>query len=516
MTKPNYNTLRLILGDQLNLQHSWYNTIDDSVVYFIAEMRQETDYTTHHIQKVVAFFSSMRSLADSLRSKGHQVIYFKLDDKKNTQSLSKNLNHIIGKYAIQKFEYQLPDEYRLDQQLKSYCASLEISHEVYDTEHFLTTRTFLSEFFAGKKQFVMEYFYRQMRKKYNIMMNELGDPLGGQWNFDKSNRKKWNIKDAIPPIQSAQKDVSDLVQLIRDQKVKTIGNINAENFHWPTNYQESKAILNYFCDKLLIHFGDYQDAMHTEQRFLFHSRLSFAMNSKMLHPLEVVNTVIDYWQKHSDKIDISQVEGFVRQIIGWREYMRGIYWMQMPDYATLNKLNNTNPLPDFYWTGKTKMNCLQKSIQQSLDESYAHHIQRLMITGNFALLAQVNPDYVDEWYLGIYIDAIEWVEITNTRGMSQWADGGIVATKPYVSSGSYINKMSNYCKECHYNVKHKSEEDACPFNSLYWNFLDDKKEYFQRNNRMSMMMRLLDKMDGEKLADLKTRAYHIITNPDQY
>ena len=190
--------------------------------------------------------------------------------------------------------------------------------------------------------------------------------------------------------------------------------------------------------------------------------------------------------------------------------------MQMPDYAQLNKLNNTNPLPDFYWTANTKMNCLQKSIQQSLDESYAHHIQRLMITGNFALLAQVHPDYVDEWYLGIYIDAIEWVEITNTRGMSQWADGGIVATKPYVSSGSYINKMSNYCKDCYYNVKGKTEDDACPFNSLYWNFLDDKKEYFQRNNRMSMMMRLLEKMDSEKIVALKNRAAKIIANPDAY
>jgi deoxyribodipyrimidine photolyase-related protein len=230
----------------------------------------------------------------------------------------------------------------------------------------------------------------------------------------------------------------------------------------------------------------------------------------------VVRTVIAYWVDHQSTIEISQVEGLVRQIIGWREYMRGIYWMQMPEYAQLNTLNNVNSLPEFYWTANTKMNCLQKSIQQSLDESYAHHIQRLMITGNFALLAQVHPDFVDEWYLGIYIDAIEWVEITNTRGMSQWADGGIVATKPYVSSGSYINKMSNYCKDCHYNVKHKTEEDACPFNSLYWNFLDDKREFFKDNNRMSMMMSLLDKMDNEKLVALKIRANEIIANPDDY
>lgn len=516
MDKRKYKTLRLVLGDQLNMNHSWYKTVDENVVYFIAEMRQETDYVRHHIQKVVAFFESMRNMASALTDKGHAVIYYQLDHSDNTQSLEGNLDQLFVNHSIEKFEYQLPDEYRLDLQLKNYAKSLQIESSLIDTEHFLTSRDFLGEFFKGKKQYVMEYFYRQMRKNYNIMMDDIGEPQGGQWNFDKSNRKKWNTKDLIPPIYNTRKDVSHIVSLLKGKEVVTIGNIDQTDFHWPTSYEESKATLTYFCENLLVHFGDYQDAMHTEQRFLFHSRLSFAMNSKMLHPLEVVNSVIAYWEKHQSEIDISQVEGFVRQIIGWREYMRGIYWMKMPDYAQLNALNNTNPLPDFYWTAKTKMNCLQKSIQQSLDESYAHHIQRLMITGNFALLAQIHPDYVDEWYLGIYIDAIEWVEITNTRGMSQWADGGIVATKPYVSSGSYINKMSNYCKDCHYNVKNKTEDDACPFNSLYWNFLDDKREYFQRNNRMSMMMRLLDKMDSEKLVAMKIRAHDIIANPDAY
>jgi deoxyribodipyrimidine photolyase-related protein len=275
-------------------------------------------------------------------------------------------------------------------------------------------------------------------------------------------------------------------------------------------------VLNYFCEHLLAHFGDYQDALYTEHAFLFHSRLSFAMNSKMLHPKEVIETVITHWRVHADIIEISQVEGFVRQILGWREYMRGIYWMKMPAYATLNKLENTNKLPDFYWTAKTKMNCLHHAIKQSLDHAYAHHIQRLMVTGNFALLAQIHPDEVDTWYLGIYIDAIEWVEITNTRGMSQFADGGIVATKPYVSSGSYINKMSNYCSSCHYNVTLKTEKNACPFNSLYWNFLDDKREHFKGNNRMAMMMNLLDKKTPEDISALKERATKIIENPDAF
>ena len=240
------------------------------------------------------------------------------------------------------------------------------------------------------------------------------------------------------------------------------------------------------------------------------------MNSKMLYPKEVVEKVLDYYYEHTQEIDISQVEGFVRQILGWREYMRGIYWKEMPGYAKLNKLNNQNKLPDFFWTGNTKMNCLKHAINQSLDEAYAHHIQRLMVTGNYALLAQIHPDEVDAWYLGVYIDAIEWVEITNTRGMSQFADGGIVATKPYVSSANYMNKMGNYCINCHYKHTKKLGEDACPFNALYWNFLDEKKEYFKNNNRMAMMLSLLDKKDKKELNALKERAKKVIENPDQF
>jgi len=266
----------------------------------------------------------------------------------------------------------------------------------------------------------------------------------------------------------------------------------------------------------LVHFGDYQDALHTDETNLFHSRISFALNTKMIHPLEVVETVIAYYRKNSAEIALSQVEGFVRQIIGWREYMRGIYWKEMPAYAQKNALENQHPLPDFYWTGKTKMNCLHHAISNSLDHAYAHHIQRLMITGNFALLAQVHPDAVDQWYLGIYADAIEWVQITNTRGMSQWADGGIVATKPYVSAAAYIDKMSNYCGSCHYNKKERLGEKACPFNALYWNFLDDKKQFFAKNNRMAMMLRLLEKIPAPELVEIKARAGEIMTSPDAF
>ncbi|WP_010521526.1 cryptochrome/photolyase family protein [Aquimarina agarivorans] len=509
-------TVRLILGDQLNYNHSWFKSVDASVIYFMAEMRQETDYVTHHIQKIVAFFKSMRNFAAHLQQLGHQVIYYELDQTENLQSITANLSQVLANKKADFFEYQLPDEYRLDQQLQKFCDTLSIASNVVDSEHFLTSRTDLTTFFKGKKQYTMEFFYRYMRKRFHIMMDNDDSPEGGKWNFDHSNRNKWKGDPEIPGKKNFNTDIQTIVSLLKTQNVKTIGVIDTTSFNCPTSRKESLAVLDYFFKHLLIHFGDFQDAMHTEEYYLFHSNLSFAMNSKQLHPKEVVDAVIHYWRSNKDTIAISQVEGFVRQIIGWREYMRGIYWMKMPDYANLNKLDNKNPLPDFYWTGKTKMNCLHHSITQSLQTGYAHHIQRLMVTGNYALLTQTNPDEVDKWYLGIYNDAIEWVEITNTRGMSQFADGGLVATKPYVSSGSYINKMSNYCKGCHYKVSKKIGENACPFNSLYWNFLDEKRPILKGNQRMRMMYSLLDKMDTETLVAHKQRAAHIISNPNDY
>ncbi len=508
--------LRLILGDQLNSQHSWYDKVDENTIYFMAEMRQETSYVAHHIQKIVAFFLSMRSFSSSLKEKGHNVIYYELDAKGNSGVLPFILLDLIQKHKIEKFEYQLPDEYRLDHQLKEFCKDIKIPSEHFDTEHFMTSREDMMLFFEGKKQYTMEYFYRYMRKRYDIMMLNTKDPEGGKWNFDHNNRNKWKGDDFIPPKKDFVKDVTTITNLLEKENIKTIGNINPKQFTWPTSRQECLGLLTYFCENLLLHFGTYQDAMHTDEAYLYHSNLSFAMNSKMLSPKEVIDTVIDYWHENKSNIDIAQVEGFVRQIIGWREYMRGMYWFKMPNYKKLNKLNNTNPLPDFYWTGNTKMNCLKQAIGQSLQLGYAHHIQRLMVTGNYALLTMTHPDEVDKWYLGIYTDAIEWVEITNTRGMSQFADGGLVATKPYISSGSYINKMSNYCKGCFYKVSKKTGENACPFNSLYWNFLDEKRTLLQDNNRMSMMYRLLDKMDRETLIHHKERADDIIKHPEKY
>ena len=508
--------LRLLLGDQLNLKHSWFDKQEDNTFYVLYELHQETHYVIHHIQKIVAFFSAMRAFASDLQKQGHQVHYFDINSPASKKSLEDNIKNLIAEKGFTKFEYQLPDEYRLDQQLKSIGNHIDIPSESFDTEHFLTTREDLKSFFEGKKQLIMEFFYRDMRKKFDLLM-EQGKPLGGKWNFDKNNRKKWKGKPAIPPpFRTKNQRNHEVYKSIMQAGIKSIGTYDAENYLFPANRTEALEQLDYFCKYLLVHFGDYQDAMHTTQRNLFHSRISFALNTKILHPMEVVNAVINRYHQNPEAIALSQVEGFVRQILGWREYMRGVYWREMPDYKNLNQLENFNQLPDFFWTGKTKMNCLKESITDSLETAYAHHIQRLMITGNFALLIQCHPDEVDAWYLGVYADAIEWVQLPNTRGMSQWADGGIVATKPYVSSGAYIHKMSNYCEGCRYDRSQRTGENACPFNSLYWNFLDDKKEHFQKNNRMAMMLRLLEKIPGVEKEEIKKRALSVIENPDAF
>lgn len=504
-------TLRLILGDQLNSNHTWYKTTDDSVTYVLMEIRTETDYATHHIQKIVGFFSAMQSFGTDLKSKKHQVIYIKLNDSNNLQSFEKNLEFLISEQNFTHFEYQLPDEYRLDEVLKNFCKTLNITNSVFDSEHFYTTRNELETFFEGKKTFLLEFFYRALRKKHNVLME--GDkPVTGQWNYDGENRKKLPKNHKPTPPLVFNNDVSVIYSEIQKTNIKTIGNIDAKNFVWPINRKQSLELLDFFVAECLPLFGSYQDAMSPNEWSLYHSRVSFSMNIKMISPQEVIHKCIGEWQKRPAEIEYNQLEGFVRQIIGWREYMRGIYWLKMPEYASMNFFDNQEKLPDWFWTGNTKMNCLKDAINQSLDYGYAHHIQRLMITGNFALLAGIHPDQVDAWYLGIYIDAIEWVEITNTRGMSQFADGGIVGTKPYVSSASYIDKMSHYCGSCYYKKAIKTGDKACPFNSLYWNFYDKNEDKLGKNPRIGMMYNVWRKMQPDHKAALLEQADYYLKN----
>jgi len=506
--------VRLILGDQLNQKHSWFEQVDDNIIYVMFEMRQETDYVKHHIQKIVAFFLAMRNFRDDLSDQGHQFIYYTLDDEKNQHDLHKNLRQVMSDCDAESWEYQLPDEYRLDQQLIDIAQSEPWSCEAVDTEHFYTSRDDFAAFFEGKSSFLMENFYRHMRKREEVLL-EGDDPMGGDWNYDAENRKKFPQKEDVPESYSQTRDVTDMVEMIRESGVESMGSIQADQFSWPVTQKEADEALQFFLEQLLPKFGTYQDAMTERSDFLFHSRLSFLMNSKILSPKKVVEKTEAYFLEHRDKIQISNVEGFIRQILGWREYMRGIYWHQMPDYAQLNYFDQNQELPSFYWTGETQMNCMHHAIRNSLENAYAHHIQRLMITGNFALLAGVNPDQVDAWYLGVYIDAIEWVEMPNTRGMSQFADGGIVATKPYISSANYIHKMGDYCKNCYYDRKKKTGDKACPFNSLYWHFIAEHEDKLSNNFRMGMMYRVWNRYDEETQRDILNQARQYLNQIDQ-
>ena len=503
-------TLRLILGDQLNHSHSWYQSVDADVLYVLMEIRSETDYAKHHIQKVVAFFQAMRLFTETLRNEGHAVHYISLDDPENKQAFTENIKQLCVKHVIARVEYQLPDEYRVDQELGMLSDIIKLPVNVVDTEHFYTTRTEFSEFFAGKKQFLLESFYRHMRKKHDVLMLA-GKPEGDKWNFDSENRKKIPANHSVITPLLFHRDVSNLVEMIHKHGVQTIGEVDKKQFLWPVTRNESLELLDFFVAYCLPLFGTFQDAMTPDAWSVYHSRLSFALNVKLISPKEVIEKVIQAYRENK-AVALNQVEGFVRQILGWREYMRGMYWMQMPNYASLNYFGHENKLPNWYWTGETKMKCLSHSIQQSLQFSYAHHIQRLMVTGNFALLAGIHPDEVDQWYLGMYIDAIEWVEITNTRGMSQFADGGIVGTKPYVSSANYIDKMGTYCTKCHYNSKEKVGEKACPFNSLYWNFYAKNESLLRSNPRIGMAYVTLDKMQPEAKAALLQQAEFYLEN----
>ena len=514
-----YKKLRLILGDQLNINHSWFSEKDTETIYVLMEVKTEQEYVRHHIQKVVGFFLAMRSFAQTIENQGFSVKYFNLDDADNAQSFEQNILDLIQKNGIKTFEYQLPDEYRLDVKLKEFALKLENTEGVktaaFDTEHFLSAREDLAAQFKGKKTYLMETFYRKMRVKYELLMEIDGKtPLNNRWNFDAENRQKIHKSITIPPPLNFFKDVSGVVSMLKKMNVETIGKIETDRFDWTTTRAEALELLEHFVKIQLANFGTYQDAMTQRDTLLFHSKLSFAMNTKLISPLEVVKKCVDYWQNHQKTIDIAQIEGFIRQIIGWREYMRGIYWAHMPDYANLNFFNHKADLPAWFWTGETKMNCLKNAIDQSLEKAYAHHIQRLMVTGAFSLLLGVDPDKLDSWYLGIYMDAIEWVEITNTRGMSQYADGGIVGTKPYAGSANYIDKMSDYCQNCHYDKKLRYGHKACPFNSLYWDFYDRSREKLVKNPRIGMMYPILNKMSPDELEKILTQAAFYKENAD--
>ncbi|AKJ69437.1 deoxyribodipyrimidine photolyase [Pandoraea thiooxydans] len=498
------NTLRLILGDQLNPRHSWFRTVDPLVIYVLMEVRQETDYVLHHAQKILAIFAAMRDFARQLRAAGHRVRYIALDDASNRQSITENLAALARHYQACHVEWQAPDEWRLDEQLQAWAAQQSLTTAQVDSEHFLTTRTEMAELFAGRKQWLMEHFYRHMRRRFALLLDTQGQPEGGQWNFDHDNRKPWPGTPAEPVDARPVHDHRELWEMLQRCGVASFGEPQAGHVRWPVSRDEALMCMEAFMQTTLRHFGDFEDAMSSRAQRLFHSLLSFALNVKMLDPLEVARRAEAAYR--SGDAPLAAAEGFIRQIIGWREYVRGIYWSQMPGYQQRNALGHHTPLPDWFWSGKTRMRCLQQAIGQSLQTAHAHHIQRLMVIGNFALLAGLDPQAVHRWYLGVYIDAFEWVELPNTLGMSQWADGGLIATKPYVSSGAYIHRMSDYCEGCAYDHKQKLGAQACPFNALYWDFFARHTAALGRNPRLGMVYRQLQKMPDEQRDALRAQA----------
>ena len=497
-------TLRLVLGDQLDLQHAWFTRPDPEVRYVLMEVRQETDYVLHHAQKILAIFAAMRAFARELGAAGHTVDYLAIDDPANRQSLPGNLDALIARHGIEHFEYQAPDEWRLDRQLADYAAGLAIPAQAVDSEHFFTRRDEAAAIFGTRQRWTMEPFYRHLRQRHGILMAGPATPQGGRWNFDAENRKAWL---GTPPAPADWRDGHDHAALwhsIEAAGVASFGNPDAADLRWPLDRDEALAHLDTFVAQALPHFGNFQDAMHSRAPRLFHALLSFALNTKMLSPREVVARVEAAWQ--AGQVPLAAAEGFIRQILGWREYVRGVYWAAMPGYAGENHFAHTRPLPAWFWTGDTQMRCLAHAIGQSLEQAYAHHIQRLMVIGNFALLAGLDPAAVHRWYLGVYIDAFEWVELPNTLGMSQFADGGRLATKPYVASAAYIHRMSDYCTGCRYDRKARTGTDACPFNALYWDFFARHAGTLAGNHRLAMPYAQLARMDPAQKAAIAARA----------
>ncbi|WP_373975933.1 cryptochrome/photolyase family protein [Chitinibacter sp. SCUT-21] len=494
-----FRRLRLILGDQLNARHSWLRDASEQAdtLYVLMEIRSETDYVWHHAQKVLGIFAAMRGFACALAQAGFVVHYISLGAAENRQSFAANLSALMQRHQITELAWQQPDEWRVAQHLREFAATCGVQHQIVDSEHFLADQAQISTQFAQKIP-RMEFFYRAMRRQYQILLDAAGQPLGGQWNFDADNRQRWPGNPPAPSWPQPQHDLRALWDEIVAAGVTTLGEPQAAAFNWPLSRREAQAWLQHFIVHALPHFGAYQDAMSRASPTLFHAGLSFALNLKLLHPMEVIQAALAAYQQGA--VSLATVEGFVRQILGWREFVRGVYWARMPEYRQLNVLSHQRDLPAWYWTGQTNMACLQHAISQSLSLSYAHHIQRLMVTGNFALLAGIDPDQVDAWYLGIYIDAFEWVELPNTRGMSQYADGGLLGSKPYAGSASYISKMSDYCKGCAYQPKLRHGEMACPLNSLYWHFHHRHADRLARNPRLAMTYRSWGKLSTAEQA----------------
>lgn len=488
------NRLVLVLGDQLSESLTALQEADrDSDVVVMAEVAEETTYVTHHPKKIALIFAAMRKFAARLAEQGWDVRYAGLDDTQNAGSIVGEVLRRAEETGASEVLVTEPGEWRLINKLQH----APIKTHILPDKRFIASHQMFEGWADGRKQLRMEYFYREMRRRTGLLMD--GEkPVGGKWNFDHDNRKPapGDVAFDGPLRFTPDAEVEAVLTLVEARFDGHFGDLRP--FWFATTREQALEALDHFVSRALAKFGDYQDAMLAENKFLYHAVISAYINIGLLDPLEVCEKVAAAYA--AGDVPINAAEGFIRQIIGWREYMRGIYFLEGPQYTGRNALGHDRDLPAFFWGAETDMRCLSKTVAQTGEEAYAHHIQRLMITGNFALLAGIDPQQVHAWYLAVYIDAFEWVEAPNTIGMSQFADGGIIASKPYVSSGAYINRMSDYCKGCEYSVSRKTGEGACPFNLLYWHFLDRHRERFRNNARMGNMYRTWDRMEDDKRA----------------
>ncbi len=450
----------------------------------------------------------MRHFAEELRGAGTKVIYRRLDDQNNGGSLESELKQVIASRKISKLVVTMPGEYRLMETMRRWQSTLDVAVELREDDRFLCSLDKFNKWADGRRQLRMDFFYRDMRRDHNVLMDG-GEPVGGKWNFDSDNREPPVAGMVIPPPLQFVPDkiTNDVLALVSERCADHFGDL--DDFGFAVTREQALAVLDHFVDQRLNNFGKYQDSMILDEPWVYHSHIGFYLNAGLLLPAEVISAAETAY--HGGHVPLNSVEGFIRQILGWREFVRGIYWLKMPDYADLNFFEAKRDLPEFYWSGETKMLCLAQAVDATKKYAYAHHIQRLMVLGNFALLAGLSPEQVNEWFLIVYADAYEWVELPNVSGMVLFADGGYLASKPYAAGGAYINRMSNYCKHCHYKVSQKNGVTACPFNYLYWDFLIRNRSKLKDNARLGMMYRSLDRMDASKVAAVRHDADRFLT-----
>jgi deoxyribodipyrimidine photolyase-related protein len=493
--------LVLILGDQLTPHISSLEGADPATTtILICEVAAEATYVKHHKRKIAFLFSAMRHFAEELRSEGWTVDYVQLDDPENSCSFTGEVARAMARHGATSLTVTEPGEWRVLGEMQAWEDLLGIPVTITPDTRFIASHAEFEAWAEGRKALRMEYFYRDMRRKTGLLM-EGDDPAGGQWNFDHDNRKPASGGSLLMPhpLRHAPDAITqEVLALVVDRFADHFGSL--DDYWFGATREQAEAAFAHFLKSALPDFGDYQDAMLVGERFLYHSVVSMYLNCGLLDPLALCRAVEAEYQ--AGRAPLNAAEGFIRQIIGWREYVRGIYWREGPDYARRNALGATRPLPAFYWTAETDMACIRAAVEQTRDEAYAHHIQRLMVTGTFALIAGIDPHELHEWYLAVYADAYEWVEVPNTVGMSQFADGGLLASKPYAASGAYIDRMSDYCGGCRYNVKLKAGPDACPYNYLYWDFISRHEDRFVKNPRMAQMVRTYQRMSGERKVEI--------------